>query len=58
MNNTTKKEPKESNRINVNEIHELQYWAEQFNISEEKLRQALNQVGPDVSDLKRYLQVR
>ena len=58
MDNTTKKEPKDINRINVDETHELQYWAEQFNISEEKLRQALNQVGPDVSDLKRYLQLR
>lgn len=53
-----KNEFKDSTSVDINKTVELQYWTEQFNISEEKLRQAVDQVGTDVTDLKRYLQLR
>lgn len=42
-------------RINVNQRHELRYWAAALGVTQERLREAVRQVGPMVAAVKRYL---
>ena len=42
-------------RINVNQDHELQYWSEKWNVSKERIKQAVAAVGVMVADVKKYL---
>lgn len=42
-------------RINVNQDHEVAYWTKKFGVSEAKLREAVQKVGPMVADVKKYL---
>ncbi len=44
-----------SDRINVNEEREVNYWAEKFACSPESLRIAVARVGVNASDVKEYL---
>jgi hypothetical protein len=46
---------KDDQRINVNQIFELQYWAIKLGISMEKLVEVVKQVGPMVKDVKKFL---
>jgi len=43
-------------RINVNEVYELRHWSERFNISTEKLKDAVTKVGPMAENVAKYLQ--
>jgi predicted DNA-binding protein YlxM (UPF0122 family) len=45
-------------RINVNEDYELQDWAKHFNVSKEKIKEAVKKVGPMVKDVERELKAR
>ena len=54
--NKSKTGKADDSRINVNEAYELQYWAEKFNVSTAKLKQAVNEVGPMVANVQDYLQ--
>ena len=40
-------------RINVNEDYELQDWATRFNVSKDKIKDAVKKVGPMVKDVER-----
>jgi hypothetical protein len=51
----TKVRPQDSNRVNVNEDYELQYWSEKFGVSREQLKSAVQQVGPIASDVVTHL---
>ncbi|MFD0766462.1 DUF3606 domain-containing protein [Mucilaginibacter lutimaris] len=42
-------------RINVNEDYELQYWSEKFNVSRNRLKEAVQAVGTSVKDVQEYL---
>lgn len=41
--------------IHVEDLHDLRDWAIYFSVSKEKLREAVEAVGPRVEDVKRYL---
>jgi hypothetical protein len=41
--------------INVNEINELQYWSEKYNVSVDKIREIVNAVGPVVKHVETRL---
>lgn len=42
-------------RINTSQEHELGYWTEKFNVSKERLEEAVKAVGTRVEDVERYL---
>lgn len=46
------------NRIDVSKERECRYWSKKFGISPERLKQAVRQVGPMVSDVERLLRSR
>src|SRR5918992_5726737 len=39
-------------RINVDQDHDLDYWADKLGVSREDLRRAIQQVGPMVKDVE------
>ena len=51
----SKRGPADRERINVHEPYEVRYWCGQFGCSEHELRQAVAQVGPMVSNVRRHL---
>lgn len=51
----TKRGWQDRKRINVHEDYELSYWADRFNTSGRKVRNAVAAVGPMVEDVRRYL---
>ena len=51
----TKKNPQDGRRINVDEGYEVTYWTKKFHVSEQKLRDAVNRVGPAVKSVRREL---
>ena len=42
-------------RINVEQDHELSYWSKELGVSREQLRNAVQQAGPMVRDVRRQL---
>lgn len=55
MDNRNMKGPQDSARINVNEDYELQYWTKKFNVSADRLKEAVNQVGVSAMAVEKYL---
>ncbi|NHZ92817.1 DUF3606 domain-containing protein [Massilia sp. CCM 8733] len=47
--------PQDYDRINVNVEAELVYWTDQFGVPRARLAEAIEQVGPRVVDLQKYL---
>jgi len=45
----------DDSRINVDEAYEVQYWSKKFNVGEDRLKEAVQAVGPIAEDVKRYL---
>lgn len=45
-------------RINVNEDYEVQYWKDKFNVSADRLREAVNAVGDRAEAVEEYLKGR
>ncbi len=43
-------------KINVNEDYEVEYWSKKFNITPQKLRDAVKSAGVNVKDVEKYLQ--
>ncbi len=41
--------------INVNEAYEVAYWSTKFNISPDKLRQAVKDVGTSAKTVEKHL---
>lgn len=52
-----RKAPEDPTKINVNQAWELDYWANKFGVTTQRLIAAVKAVGPMVSDVKRYLGV-
>lgn len=42
-------------RINTSEDYEVRDWAKKFDVSEDRLREAVKKVGPVASDVARQL---
>jgi hypothetical protein len=42
-------------RINVNEPHEVRYWTEQLQVSEEQLRKVVGEVGVSADAVRQKL---
>lgn len=42
-------------RINIEQDHELNYWSKELRVSREQLRQAVQQAGPFVKDVRQHL---
>lgn len=43
-------------RININEPHEVRYWTERFNITEDQLAKAVEDVGVSADAVAAHLQ--
>jgi hypothetical protein len=50
-----KPEGHEPERINLDQAQEVRYWAEQFGVTAEELRSAVEAAGPMVKDVRRRL---
>jgi hypothetical protein len=42
-------------RINLDERHEILHWSRRLGCSERQLRDAVQAVGPNAADVRRYL---
>jgi len=47
--------PRDAQRVNVSQEHELRYWTEKFGVSAEALRDAVKQVGEVAEDVADFL---
>jgi hypothetical protein len=55
MTEKTPRTPQDAQRVNLNEDGEVRYWTEALGVSEELLRQVVNQVGPTTRMVRRAL---
>ena len=55
MDDLTKRNKQDSIRINVHEVHELQYWKRELNVSADELCKAVEKVGVMVEDVREEL---
>lgn len=51
----TKTGKPDRDRINVHEEYEVRDWAKKFGVSHERLKAAVDRVGPMVTDVRREL---
>ena len=51
----SKAEKPDPDRIDVNKPSELSNWAKQLGVTETKLREAVSQVGPTLAAVKKYV---
>jgi hypothetical protein len=51
----TNKGPQDRSRISLLEPHEVQYWADKFNVSKERLSEAVRNVGHSVTAVEKEL---
>jgi len=47
--------PQDRTHVNVNQDHELHYWAKHFGVTEEHVREAVKQVGDRTGDVEKFL---
>lgn len=45
----------DDSRINVDQEHEVRYWAEKFGVSSDEIRSAVKAAGPMVKDVRQRL---
>ena len=50
-----KRLPHDSSRVNVNDEHDLEYWAERFGVSLERVLEAVTKVGESVEAVEREI---
>jgi hypothetical protein len=55
MNETDKYIPKDPERINITEELELNFWSNEFKVSEEQLKEAVDSVGAFPGAVRYYL---
>ena len=53
--NLKDKGPQDRSRVNVNEPWELRYWSEKFNVSHDRLKEAVKNVGVSAAKVQEYL---
>jgi hypothetical protein len=47
--------PRDRARIDIHQAHELRYWSEKFGVSQDELKNAVQQVGNKPEDVERSL---
>jgi uncharacterized protein DUF3606 len=52
----TKRGPADRSRISLMEPHEVQYWSDKFNVSKERLSEAVRKVGHSAEAVGRELE--
>jgi hypothetical protein len=52
---TSNRGPADRQRVNVNEDYEVRYWTQKWNVSEERLRQAVAAAGVMANDVEAWL---
>jgi hypothetical protein len=52
----SKKGPQDRSRINITEPYEVQYWADKFGVSKERLSEAVRKVGHSADIVGKELQ--
>ena len=52
----SKKGPSDRSRINLTEQYEVQYWADKFDVSKERLSEAVRKVGHSADAVAKELQ--
>jgi hypothetical protein len=55
---TNMRGPQDRSRINMQQEHEVRYWAEKFGVTKEQLQQAVDQAGPTVDAVEKRLRAR
>jgi hypothetical protein len=50
--------PADRAQVNLHEEHEVRYWCDQFNCSEDELREAAQTVGPMAADIGTFIAAR
>ena len=45
----------DSDRININELSDLQDWSNKFGVSPDRLKEAVAKVGPMASEVAKFL---
>jgi hypothetical protein len=53
--NPAKRAPEDQSRINLSEPYEVQFWTDKFNVSKERLSEAVRKVGNSASAVEREL---
>ena len=53
--NLTQTGKPDDSRINLEQDHEVSYWSKELGISPNELRQAVQNAGPMVKDVRRHL---
>jgi hypothetical protein len=53
--NTQRTGSPDSRRINLGQEHEVRYWAKEFGVTPEKLREAVQAAGTSVEAVRRHL---
>lgn len=49
------RQPEDRKKVNVHQDHELRDWAKSLQVTKQELRDAVDKVGPDVEEIKKYL---
>jgi hypothetical protein len=52
---TSKRGPTDRQRVNVDEDYEVRYWTQKWNVSEERLREAVAAAGVMADDVEAWL---
>lgn len=47
--------PQDRSRVNLSEVHEIQYWTKKFNVSEQALRDAVARAGSSAEAVQKAL---
>lgn len=47
--------PQDHTHVNIRETNELQYWCERFNVTPEKLKEIVSEVGPRTGAINQFL---
>ena len=55
VDDTTKRQPEDSKRVNINQEYEIAYWCKKWAISKERLLKLVKEVGPMVADILKKL---
>ena len=47
--------PQDRSRVNIEQDYEVQYWTQEFGVTEEQLRAAVRRMGPSADKLREHL---
>jgi hypothetical protein len=50
--------PQDRSRVNTEQDYEVRYWAQEFGVTEEQLREAVQRVGSSADKVREHLRQR